>query len=112
MKRGEVWWASLPMPHGSEPGYRRPILVVQNDHFNRSNINTVLGVVVTSNLALAAAPGNVLLRGQISGLHRDSLVNVSQIITVDRRFLTENVGTVDKQTMQRIDDGLRMVLAL
>jgi mRNA interferase MazF len=112
MNRGEIWWVALPTPQGSEPGYDRPILVVQNDEFNRSNINTVIGMSITSNLSLAAAPGNVLLRSSVSGLQKDSVANVSQIVTVDKRFLTELVGKVDRRTMQCIDDGLRMVLAL
>ena len=112
MKRGEIWWASLPEPRASEPGYRRPILVIQADEFNRSNINTVLGLAITSNLNLAAAPGNVRLSSRASGLRRPSVVNVSQVVTIDKRFLAEKVKTLDKENMHRVDDGLRNVLAL
>ena len=83
MKRGEIWWASLPKPRASEPGYRRPVLIVQADEFNRSNINTVLAAAMTSNVNLAAAPGNVQLSGRASGLRKPSVVNVSQLITLD-----------------------------
>jgi mRNA interferase MazF len=85
--RGEVWWADLPEPRGSEPGYRRPVLVVQADSFNRSRIHTVIIAVLTTNIELAEAPGNVLLPAGSSGLSRDSVVNVSQILTLDRGFL-------------------------
>jgi mRNA interferase MazF len=112
MNRGEIWWASLPEPTGSEPGYRRPVLLVQSDQFNSSNINTVIGAALTSNLSLARAPGNVLLSSRISGLPKDSVVNVSQLVTMDRRFLTEKVHALNQHTMSQIDDGLRLVLAL
>ena len=84
MQRGEIWWASLPEPVGSEPGYRRPVLIVQSDDFNRSRISTIIAVVITSNTRLAQAPGNVLLTKKLSGLLRDSVANISQIITVDK----------------------------
>jgi mRNA interferase MazF len=112
MQRGEIWWASLPEPEGSEPGYRRPVLVVQANDFNRSRISTVLVVVLTSNVALALAPGNVLLRARRTGLPRDSVVNVSQVITVDRQSLTERVKALDASTMTDVDEGLRLVLDL
>ncbi len=84
MYRGEIWWANLPEPVGSEPGYNRPVLVIQDDTFTQSNINTVIVVIITSNLNLAAAPGNVLLRKAASGLPKDSVANVSQILTLDK----------------------------
>jgi len=112
MKRGEIWWASLPTPRGSEPGYRRPILVVQADAFNRSKINTVIGAAITSNLGVATAPGNLLLRTRASGLRKDSVVHVSQLVTLDKRFLIGKVKTLDPRTMRQIDDGLRLVLEL
>ena len=89
VRRGDIWWASLPEPTGSEPGYRRPVVIVQADAYNRSRLATVVGVILTSNLSLAQAPGNVLLRRQITGLPRDSVANVSQIVTLDKSFLTE-----------------------
>ena len=112
MHRGELWWAELPEPMGSEPGYRRPILIIQSDDFNRSRIQTVIAVVLTTNLRLAAAPGNVLVTADDTGLPRDSVVNVSQIITVDKSFLTERVGQIDDRILLLVEDGIRTVLAL
>lgn len=112
MKRGELWWASLPAPRASEPGYRRPVLIVQSDDFNKSKINTVLAVALTSNLALASAPGNLRVSARASGLRKPSVVNVSQVITLDKRFLAERIKALDKDTMSQVDDGLRLVLAL
>ena len=94
MDRGDVWWASLPTPARSGPGYRRPVLVVQADAFNRSRIQTVVVVVLTSNLRLRAAPGNVLLKANETGLPKDSVANVSQVLTIDRSFLTEHAGRI------------------
>ena len=112
MQRGEIWWASPPGPHGSAPGYRRPVLVVQSDAFNRSRIQTVIVAVITSNLRLAQAPGNVVLKRRESKLPRDSVVNVSQLITLDRAFLTERVATIGSNQTQRVEDGLHLVLSL
>jgi len=89
MQRGDIWWANLPDPVGSGPGYRRPVLVIQADSFNRSRIKTVVVAVITKNTALAAAPGNVLLPASDSNLPVDSVINVSQIITLDKLLLTE-----------------------
>jgi mRNA interferase MazF len=112
MQRGEIWWASLPVPSGSAPGYRRPVLIVQSDRFTRSAIQTVACVTVTSNLNLAAAPGNVRLSARASGLPRPSVANVSQLITVDRSLLTERVGKVDASALLQVDDGIRLALGL
>ncbi len=112
MRRGEVWWAGLPEPVASEPGYRRPVLIIQSDDFNRSRIRTVIAAVLTTNLRLAAAPGNVLVTSDETGLPRDSVVNVSQIITIDKAFLAERVGCLDDRAMLAVEDGLRTVLAL
>jgi len=112
MKRGELWWASLPNPAGSGPGFRRPVVVVQANSFNESRIATVVVAVVTSNLALAEAPGNVRLGKAESGLPRPSVVNVSQILTLDRQLLTERIKTLQAQSVSRLDEGLRLVLAL
>lgn len=112
VERGSVWWAELAEPRGSEPGYRRPVLVVQADAFNRSRLQTVLGVVLSSNLHLVAAPGNVLVPAVQSGLPRDSVANVTQIVTLDKQFLTEQAGRVTKQLMKDIGEGLRLVQAL
>jgi mRNA interferase MazF len=110
MQRGEVWWASLPEPSGSGPGYRRPVLILQADDFNRSRLSTVIVAVITSNVALAQAPGNVLVRARRAGLPRDSVVNVSQLLTVDKRLLTEKVRVLDSESMAEVSEGLRLVL--
>ncbi|NMG19764.1 type II toxin-antitoxin system PemK/MazF family toxin [Brasilonema bromeliae] len=112
MQRGEIWWADLPTPVASEPGYRRPVLVIQSDDFNRSRIRTVIVAVLTTNLRLAEAPGNVLVTTDETGLPQDSVVNVSQIITVDKSFLTERVSQVSDRVILLVEDGLRVVLAL
>lgn len=112
MRRGEIWWASLPVPRGSELGYRRPVLVVQSDAFNRSRIGTVIVAAITSNTALADAPGNVLLSRQASGLPKPSVVNVSQVLTLDRSMLSEPIRSLPKKEMTAVSNGLRLVLAL
>lgn len=112
IQRGEIWWADLPEPRGSEPGYRRPVLVIQANSFNRSLIQTVLVAVITTNLALAEAPGNVPLPARSSGLPRDSIVNVSQVFTLDRVYLTERVATLPPRLQAAVDAGLRLVLSL
>jgi len=110
--RGEIWWANLPDPLGSEPGYRRPILIVQDDIFTQSRISTVIVVIITSNTQLAQAPGNVLLPREATGLPRDSVANVSQIFTVDKTFLVERVGSLPEHLQEEIDEGLRTILYL
>jgi mRNA interferase MazF len=110
MRRGQIWWAELPVPTASEPGYRRPLLIIQADSFNRSRINTVIALVLTSNLRLADAPGNVFLPKEISGLPKDSAANVSQIITLDRSFLVKKAGKLSPQLLSEIEEGVRLVL--
>ncbi len=112
MERGEIWWADLGDPRGSEPGYRRPVVVVQSDHFNRSRIGTVVVAAITSKLALANAPGNVKLSRRQSKLPRESAVDVSQLLTLDRRFLTARVGRLPASVLGELDAGLRLVLSL
>ena len=112
MRRGEVWWASLPNPVGSGPGLRRPAVVVQSNPFNESRINTVVVAAITSNLALAAAPGNVRVAKSDSGLPQPSVINVSQLLTLDRSLLTERVKLLPPLVIQNLNDGLRLVLAL
>ncbi|HEY1205995.1 MAG TPA: type II toxin-antitoxin system PemK/MazF family toxin [Bryobacteraceae bacterium] len=112
IQRGEIWWADLPEFRRSEPGFRRPVLVVQADAFNRSRIQTVIVAVVTGNLALGEAPGNVLLPARSSGLPRDSVVNVSQVLALDREFLTGRAGVLPARLQTRVDAGLRLVLQL
>lgn len=110
MYRGEVWW--VPEPLGSAPGYRRPVVVVQDDTFTQSRISTVIVVAITSNLRLAEAPGNVLLPQAASGLPKDSVVNVSQVLTIDKTFLGERITTLPSFLMAEVDEGLRSVLCL
>lgn len=112
MYRGEIWWANLPNPVSSEPGYRRPVLIVQDDTFNQSRISTIIVVIITSNTQLAAAPGNVLLPRAATGLPRDSVANVSQIFTIDKTFLVERVGAIIEQLQVEVDEGLRTILYL
>ncbi len=110
--RGEVWWAELAAPTGSGPGKRRPVVVVSADSFNLSRIGTVVAVAISSNLDLVAAPGNVAVPASRSGLPKDSVVNVSQIVTLDKRQLGERVGVLDHDTLDQIEAGLRLVLDL
>src|SRR5271154_4373006 len=112
IQRGEIWWADLPAPRRSEPGYRRPVLVVQADSFNQSRIQTAIVAVITSNVDLAAAPGNVLLPARSAGLPRDSVVNVSQLLTLDRSFLPEPAAPPPPRLQRSVDEGLRTVLQL
>ena len=112
MKRGQIWWAELPDPQASEPGYKRPVLIVQADEFNSSRISTVIVVSLTSNLKLADAPGNVYISKTKTDLSKDSIANVSQIITLDKDFLTEQIGALDNFTLRQIDAGLQLVLSV
>lgn len=112
IRRGEIRWADLGVPSGSAPGFRRPVLILQSDSFNESRIATVICAVLTSNLRLAEAPGNVLLESEESGLDRNSVVNVSQIVTLDKSCLDARVGYVQPSTLRRVEEGLRLVLDL
>lgn len=112
MRRGEVWWADLPPARASEPGFRHPVLIVSADDFNRSKIRTVLCVLLTSNDRLAAAPGNVALSRRETRLPKRSVANVSQLITLDKRFLQRRVGRVAPAPLEEIENGLRLVLDL
>lgn len=108
--RGDVWWAELPEPRGSEPGFRRPIVVVQGDSLNRSRIATVVCVAVSSNLKWANAPGNVVLPTRLSGLPKDSVANVSQIVTLDRSVFVERVANLPEPVVRLILAGIDVVL--
>ncbi len=112
IRRGEIWWANMPSPSGSEPGYRRPVLVVQTDPFNRSGIETVVAVPFTSNLQRADAPGNVLCRRHDTGLNVDSVANVSQLTTLDRKWLARRVSRLPSHLLQEVENGLRLLLGL
>ena len=112
LRRGDIWWADLPAPVGSGPGFRRPVLVIQSDVFNASKIGTVIVAAITSNVDLSRAPGNVRLDMKESRLPKESVVNVSQLATLDRRILTERVSSLLDQTMARVDAGVRLVLSV
>jgi mRNA interferase MazF len=110
ISQGEVWWANLAEPAGSAPGFRRPVVVVQGDSFNRSRIATVVCVALTSNLKLNDAPGNVALTPNASGLDRESVANVSQVVTLDKALLVERTGKLPGQKLELILDGIDLVL--
>jgi mRNA interferase MazF len=112
IKRGDIWWAELPEPQGSGPGYKRPLVVIQSNEFNESKINTVIAAVITTNIRISAAPGNILLSKKKSKLPKESVINVSQIITVDKTFLTERVKSLSSSVMKQVDEGMRLVLNL
>jgi mRNA interferase MazF len=110
IQQGDVYWAALPHPRGSGPGFRHPVVIIQNNDFNRSRIGTVVACVLTSNLERAAAPGNVALRKGEGGLPKRSVVNVSQIATLDRSELLEKLGELSKARVMEILDGVGLVL--
>ena len=112
MVRGEIWWASLQQPEASEPGYRRPVLVIQSDAFNRSKISTVVCLVITSHLKLSAAPGNVRISRRESQLPKESVINVSQIVTLDKSYLSDCVGALSNRLLRRVETGMKLVLGL
>ncbi len=112
MKRGEIWWANLPEPTGAGPGFRRPVLIIQSNEFTQSALRTVVVAVLTSNVRRAGAPGNVKLSKRDSGLRRESVVNVSQLVTLDKSILSERVNVVPSRILREVDAGLRLVLSL
>lgn len=110
ISQGEVWWAEVPPPAGSEPGFRRPVVVVQGDALNRSRIATVVCVPLTSNLKWADAPGNVLLRARTTRLSKDSVANVSQVVALDKSFLTDRIGRLSTAKIDLLLAGIDVVL--
>ncbi len=110
VSQGEIWWAALPAPAGSGPGFRRPVVVVQGDALNRSRVATVVCVPLTSKLKWALAPGNVLLPARLTGLPKDSVANVSQIVSIDRDLLTARVGKLPRSKLELILSGIDTVL--
>jgi len=108
--QGHVYWANLPDPTGSGPGFRRPVVVVQGDSLNRSRVRTVVCVPLTSNLGWAEAPGNVILPARVTGLPKDSVANTSQIVTLDRELLTEEVGKLSKRQLELVLAGIDIIL--
>ena len=112
MRRGEIWWADLPEPQGSEPGFTHPVVILQSDRFSNSDLRIVVVAAVTSNLRLGDMPGNVYVERAQSSLPRDSVINVTQIITVDESILRERVARLPENTMSDVDAGLMLVLGL
>ncbi len=112
IRRGDIWWASIPPPSVSEPGYRRPVLIVQTDPFNLGKIGTVVTVAFTTNLRLASAPGNVLCRKRRTGLSKDSVANVSQLTALDKRWLVSRVSALPADLLRQVEDGMRTLLGL
>ena len=112
MTRGELWWVNLGMPFGSEPGYKRPVIIIQNDFFNSSRINTTIIVPLTTNLLLAEAPGNVLITRNESKLSKDSVIVVSQIKVVDRQRLIEKISKIDRAIIEKVEYGIMFILGL
>ena len=112
MKRGEIWWTNLGAPSGSEPGYRRPAVIVSANEFNKTTINTLIVVFLTTNAARARDHGNLWLTPRQTGLPQPSTLNITQISTVDRRVMSEKVGRLSDNIMAQIDDGLRLVMGL
>lgn len=110
ISQGDVCWAELPAPTGSGPGFRRPVIVIQGDAINRSRVSTVLCVPLTSNLRWADAPGNVLLTAMMTGLPRDSVANVSQVVALDRMLLEDRVGRISRAKIDLLLAGLDVVL--
>lgn len=112
MRRGEIWWANIPEPRGSGPGYRRPVLIVQTKPFNESAIGTVVAVTFTTNLRLADAPGNVFCRMQDTGLREDSVANISQLMALDKSWMDKRIATLPPHLVHQVENGLRLLLGL
>ncbi len=112
MTRGELWWADFGIPFGSEPGYKRPVLIMQNDFFNNSKINTTIVIPLTTNLILADAPGNILITKHESKLKKDSVITISQIEVIDRQRLIEKITKIDKTIIEKIENNILFVLGI
>ena len=112
MIRGDIYWADFGIPFGSEPGFRRPVLIIQNDAFNKSQLNTIVVIPLTTNLILENAPGNLLLEKEESRLSKDSVIVVSQIYAIDRRRLLEHITTINRSTLNEVVSGIKMVLGI
>lgn len=112
IRRGDLWWAELGEPRGSEPGYLHPVVVVQRDELNDSRLRTTIVALLTSNLERATALGNVLCRAKDTGLPKDSVVVVSQVATLDKKMLSDRIGSLSPRLLRSVDDGLRLALEL
>ena len=112
MTRGELWWADFGVPFGSEPGYKRPVLIIQNDFFNRSMINTTIVIPLTTNMILADAPGNILITKNQSKLKKDSVMTISQIEVIDRHRLIEKISKIDRTIIEKVENNIMFVLGI
>jgi len=112
MIRGELWWADFGVPFGSEPGYKRPVLILQNDFFNRSKINTTIVIPLTTNLMLADVPGNILITKNESKLKKDSVITISQIEVIDRQRLLEKITKIDRAIIEKVENNIMFVLGI
>jgi len=112
MTRGELWWADFGIPFGSEPGYKRPVLIIQNDFFNNSKINTTIVIPLTTNLILADAPGNIFITKRESKLKKDSVITLSQIEVIDRQRLIEKITKLDRSIIERIENNILFILGI
>ena len=112
MTCGELWWADFGIPFGSEPGYKRPVLIIQNDFFNNSKINTTIVIPLTTNLILADAPGNILITKRESKLKKDSVLTISQIEVIDRQRLIEKITKLDRTIIEKIENNILFILGV
>ena len=112
MMRGEIWWADFGIPFGSEPGFRRPVVIIQDDSFNKSKISTVIVIPITTNMLLAEAPGNVVLEKELSKLSKESVIVVSQIAVIDKKRLYDKVSRLNKGAIDEIESGISLVLGI
>jgi mRNA interferase MazF len=112
MTRGELWWADFGLPFGSEPGYKRPVFIIQNDFFNNSKINTTIVIPLTTNMLLAEAPGNIIITGSESKLKKDSVIVISQIEAIDRQRLIEKITALDDAIIKKVEGNIMFVLGI
>ena len=112
MIRGDIWWADFGIPFGSEPGFRRPVLIIQSDAFNKSQLYTIVVIPLTTNLILEDAPGNMLIEKEESGLSKDSVIVVSQIYAIDKHRLIEHVSTINRSILNEVEFGIKVVLGI
>ena len=112
MIRGEIWWAEFGIPYGSEIGYARPVLIVQDDGFNESRIRTIVVLPITTNLRLSDAPGNVLLKKRESKLNNDSVIIAAQLYAIDRSRFREKISKVSREIMEKVEAGMKLVLGI
>jgi len=110
MERGEIYWVNFGVPAGSEPGYRRPAVILQSNTFNQTRIKTTICAILTSNLDLLEAPGNLLIEKSVSGLPKDSVLNISQIYTVDKASVEDRIGQLPGQYLARLDTSIRLIM--